>query len=170
MDTTAQQKQTPPTQQGKTQPVQQPASPASPGGPASQLGGQPHVPPTPPQTPISTPHKEFAPVAQPQEFIKPSHPEVVVSPELQERGVEQSKDTEQVQLSAEQKKAGIEAAKEATPIQTAPSGVVQLPPLPITQDAALQVRKTRPVADSIRWLAELVLEQVKRAHQQIRKN
>lgn len=166
---TAQQKQTPLVQQGKTQQVQQPASPASPGGPVSQPGGQPHIPPAP-QMPISTPHKEFAPVAQPQEFIKPSQPEVPVSPELQEHGVEQSKDTEQVQLSAEQKKAGIEAAKEATPLQTEPSGVVQLPPLPISQDAAVQVKKTRPVADSIRWLAELVLEQVKRAHQQIRKN
>lgn len=162
MDTTAQQKNTPPTQQGKTQPVQQPVQPASPASP----GGQP---PQAPQTPISTPHKEFAPATQPQEFIKPSQPEVPVSKELQEYGVEQSKDTEQVQLSTEQKKVGLEAAKEATPVQTTPTGMVQLPPLPITQDTALQVKKTRPVADSIRWLAELVLEQVKRAHKQVRK-
>lgn len=126
----------------------------------------PQTLPTPP-TPVSVPGpgKELVhgPLAPVQEYVMPSEPEPTIHPELKEYGVEASSDAEVIKLSASQQRVGIEAAKESVPVKTSPTGAVQFP---LQGEEIVRIKKTRPVTESIRWLAELVLEELKKAYQQ----
>lgn len=130
----------------------------------------PQVAPPPPAqqpTPVSVPGpgKElvYAPLAPVQEYVMPSEPEPTIHPELKEYGVEASSDAEVIKVSASQQSVGIEPAKESVPVKTSPTGAVQFP---LLGAEIVQIKKTRPITESIRWLAELVLEELKKAYQQ----
>ncbi len=119
------------------------------------------------QQPIGTPHKEFAPiVGAVAEYVTPTETEPVVRPELKEHGVEVSPSSKQPKIHPLAGEAGLAKAKESVPVPTDTTGMVQLP---LAQTDAFTIKKTRPVADSVRWLAELVLEQIKKAHKQLMK-
>jgi hypothetical protein len=126
----------------------------------------------PPQ-PVSGPNKEFVPLAKPadtqvQEIIQPTETEPSVPLELQELGVEAQSSPEQPKISQEvQKVTGITPAKDAVPVPTTPSNMVQLPSFPMNGEQAENAIKTHPVSDSIRWLASLIIEQTKRAQRQV---
>lgn len=119
---------------------------------------------TVPLSPISPPQKEQQPVvsASPQEeLIKPSETEPVVYPELSEIGVE--KVSEAPKLSVEDQTAGLSLASESTPVVTKPTGAVQLP---MTEREAKQVLKMhKKIADSIVWMATLIIKHFKRIHE-----
>ncbi len=127
----------------------------------------PQITPPAQSTPVSVPGpgKELihAPLAPVQEYVMPSEPEPTIHPELKEYGVEASSDAEDIRLSVSQQSVGIEPAKESVPVQTSPTGAVQFP---LKGEEIVQIKKTRPVTESIRWLAELVLEELKKAYQQ----
>lgn len=137
-----------------------------------QSQNQPSVVPVVPQpqagpvqvSPISPPQKEQQPVvsAAPQEeLIKPSETEPVVYPELSEIGVE--KVSEAPKLSVEDQTAGLSLASESTPVVTKPTGAVQLP---MTEREAKQVLKMhKKIADSIVWMATLIIKHFKRIHE-----
>lgn len=111
--------------------------------------------------PVSLPHKEHAPAVGPVEYgaIQPSEVEPQIAPEVAEAGVEASPDPHTPAIHPVAKQAGMTHAKQHAPVSTTPGGRIQLP---MTQVNAQQVKKTASVKDSIRWLAELVLEQFKR--------
>lgn len=122
---------------------------------------------TVPQQPIGTPHKEFAPiVGTVAEYVTPTETEPVVSAELKEHGVEVSPGGKQPEIHPLAGEVGLVKAKESVSVPTDTTGMVQLP---LAQADAFTIKKTRPVADSVRWLAELVLEQIKKAHKQLMK-
>jgi len=129
----------------------------------------PQIPPPPPpqSTPVSVPgpgkEQIHVPLAPVQEYVMPSEPEPIIHPELKEYGVEASSDAEDMKVNASQQRVGIEPAKESVPVSTSPTGAVQFP---LQGEEIVQIRKTRPVTESIRWLAELVLEELKKAYQQ----
>ncbi len=137
-----------PTAQQTTRPIQQPV-------PSSRATDTP-VPPAPePVSPVST-HPEQGPrvVDAPSEVVaEPSQPELSLSPELQEAGVDHGADAREQKLSDEVKEAGVAHAKETTPVTAVPTPTVSLP---MTQPEAL-VAKKQSVKKSIRWLAEKVL-------------
>ncbi len=119
--------------------------------------------PTPPNA-MSGPLKEFGPtVAAPvAEVLTPSDVEPDIPQEVKEAGVEASPNTEQPKIPQQvQQLTGIKPVSDAVPVPTAPSDTIQLP---MPEPEAEQVIKTKKVADSIRWLATLILEQAKRAH------
>ena len=92
-----------------------------------QQGVQPNQPSEPVQNvsqasvPVGGKEHASGTVAEAQ----PAQPEVIVSQEVQEAGVEATS-SEEVQLTEEHKQAGIEPAKEATPLPQGPTNI-QLP-------------------------------------------
>lgn len=126
------------------------------------------VPPVP-VPPVVVPHKEAEPIASPtsstvEEYIQPSHKEPEIPPELVPH-MENSLDNQAVRLTDEHKDVGIEPAKESVPVATEPTGSVNLP---ISPQQAYKVTKTnKNVADSILWLATLILKHAKIMHQKI---
>lgn len=120
----------------------------------------------PPVVPAATPHKEAEPIAThsqaPDEFIQPSENiEPAITPEVAEAGVEVV--SERPPLPDAAQKLGVTHAKESTPVQTQPTGQVQLP---MTKQQAHQTLKLhKKVTDSIVWLAFLILRQFKITHQ-----
>ncbi len=115
-------------------------------------------------SPVSPPQKEQQPVVslQPQEeFIKLSETEPVVHPELSEIGVE--KVSEAPNLSLGDQAAGLSLAKESTPVVTNQTSAVQLP---MTEQEAKKVLKMhKKIADSIVWMATLIIKHFKKIHQ-----
>lgn len=92
------------------------------------------------------------------DFIKPSEIEPNIHHEAAEVGVETV--SEMPKLTEEHAKVGIGLSKEATPVQTSPSGAVQLP---MTAKQAKNIMKTHnKITDSVLWLAVLVLRQIKK--------
>lgn len=92
-----------------------------------------------------------------KEFITASEPTPKILPEVKDAGVEEVKDA--LPLTEEHKALGIEHAKESTPVVTEPSGIVGSP---LTKAQAKQIIKMhKKIADSIVWLAMLVLKQFK---------
>lgn len=119
--------------------------------------------PTPPNA-MSGPLKEFGPTlaAPVAEVLTPSDAEPDIPQEVKEAGVEASPNTEQPNISPQvQQLTGIKPVSDAVPLPTAPSDTIQLP---MPEPEAEQLIKTKKVADSIRWLATLIVEQTKRAH------
>lgn len=95
------------------------------------------------------------------EHIKPSQPELHVSSELKEAGVETIE--ERPLLTPEDHAVGIQHVKETTPVITQPTGAVALP---MTAQQAQQTLKLhKKITESIVWLASLVLKQFKMQHQ-----
>lgn len=119
----------------------------------------PQVPAQAGTTPVGTVQKEQAPPVGMQEtpYIQPSEAEPVLSKEVSEAGVEPV--SEMPKLTIEDKRAGLEPAKEAVPVQTEPTGVIQLPMTAQQARSILKVHKK--VTDSFRWLALLILRQIK---------
>lgn len=91
--------------------------------------------------------------------VAASHPEVVVSEQVQEAGVESHPDPEVVQLTPDQQKAGIQPAKEATPLPLQPT----LINLPIPEEKMQSILKRPNPTDSITWLATLLKKILTRA-------
>src|SRR5581483_8296125 len=106
-------------------------------------------------TPVGSVQKETGPVKAATEFVKPSESAPSVSPELAEMGVETK--GEHPTLTPADLQAGITHAKEATPVLTQPTSSVQYPMNAQQAKRALHAR----VGDSIRWLALLILRQMK---------
>lgn len=84
--------------------------------------------------------------------MQESHPQVEVSKELQEAGVEKGEDADRDKLPEEQIAKADDAAKQPD-TQASASGV----PLPMTAQQAEEVKKKSKIRDSIKWLAELIL-------------
>lgn len=147
------------TARDQTQDATQPA-----GGAQRHTASQPMQPPPPPtHTPVSLPHKELAPSGQSvdhQADIRISAPEPELRPEVAEAGVSVTTHTPPVHADAAA--AGLAPAKDAAPVVTTPTGSVQLP---MTRGQARQAKEKYGIRFSIRWMAELVLEQFKRARQ-----
>lgn len=121
-----------------------------------------------PVAPVSTGHKEAAPMLQSVD-IKPSdHTELVpnVDQELKEAGVEHTPQVEHPKLTAEDKKAGIEVAKAAVPVSSVTGSKVKLP---FTEEKVEEIRKTTSLKDSLRWFAEEVLREIKKTHEKLTK-
>ncbi len=121
-----------------------------------------------PDNPVSPSGKEFGPTtpASVKEYIQPSQPEVTLSEEVKEAGVQPSPNTSQPALPPQQKHPQITLAKESVPVQTNPQGVIQLP---MQEDRAIEVIKTNKPMESVRWLATLILEQAKKAHRLLKR-
>lgn len=153
-------------------------SPASPAGGSNQQGGpadqtaNPNLvsnPPTvtEPVSPVSPPQKEQVepvlgenapePTAKAEEWVKPSEVEPEIHPEVEQAGIE--KVSELPEMKEEHKEAGIGLAKEAIPVQTKPTGVVQLP---MTEKEADRQIKSTGDTDSPHWLAVLIKKLWKR--------
>ncbi|MCL5010504.1 MAG: hypothetical protein M1289_02780 [Patescibacteria group bacterium] len=91
------------------------------------------------------------------ELIRPSEPELSISDEEKEAGAEGV--SQYPKLSEEHAKIGIRHAGEGVPASAVPSGMVQLPM--DSQKATGILRMHKKVSESIVWLAELVLRQIK---------
>lgn len=110
------------------------------------------------QMPVSTPvgSKEGGPVAtNAAETLAPSTPEMEVSPELQEMGVEAKSEIPSLPEAVE--KIGVKQAKESVSVSTVSgSGVT----LPMTKIQAQQIIKThKDIRESLLWLALLIFRQ-----------
>jgi hypothetical protein len=116
--------------------------------------------PTPPNA-VSGPLKEFGPsVAVPAEIVMPTDVEPDIPQEVKEAGVEASPNTEQPKISQSvQHATGIQPAHDAVPVPITPSDMIKLP---MAEADAVQIIKTRSVAEAIRWFATLILRQTKR--------
>ncbi|MFH1832893.1 MAG: hypothetical protein ABH816_01850 [Candidatus Levyibacteriota bacterium] len=120
---------------------------------------------TEPVSPVSVPQKEIVepvlnqPIASEiqEEWVKPSQAEPEIQPEVEEAGVE--KVSELPRITEEHKQVGIEHAKESTPVQTKPSGTIQLPMT--EKEADSQIKSTKNT-DSPHWLAVLIKKIFKR--------
>lgn len=121
-----------------------------------QVQTQPQV------TSVSTPVKEQEPILSP-EAVRPSDVEPSLHPEVAEVGVEKVREVPA--LTLEDQRAGLTLAKEATPVPTQPSGIVQFPKS--GDEAKKLVRLHNRVADSVRWWLELIVKHFKRMHENI---
>lgn len=108
-------------------------------------------------TPVGSVQKESGPAVA-TDFIKPTEKAPEVPAQLTELGVEATPSQESPKLSLEDKKAGLGLAKESTAVITSPSGMVTLPMSGQQAKQALH----RKVSDSMRWLAMLILRQLKK--------
>lgn len=117
-----------------------------------------------PQVPAATPHKEAEPVAistqASAEFLKPSEVAPEISKEVAEAGVEAVSETPPV--TPLHKQMGIEPAKESVPVQTQPSGAVQLPQS--QEEAATLLKKNSDVRNSRTWWLTWFIRQFKISH------
>lgn len=92
-----------------------------------------------------------------EEFIQLGETSPEIPEEVKEVGVEVTPQTENPDISNEvQQATGIEPAKDAVPVPTAPSGMVQLPNMPMDEVTAVQAMRTGKTNESRRWLATLV--------------
>ena len=111
-------------------------------------------------TPVSVPQKEFEAIPSPlnnQEVVKPTELEPKLNQEVKEAGVEVV--SEKPVLDHKHGEIGVIHSHESITVQTEPSGIVQLP---MTAQQAQNIIKThKGIADSIVWLAVLVLRQIK---------
>lgn len=109
---------------------------------------------------------EHGPIGNNQErvYITESQPEIKLHPEVEKAGVEVAPPEEIKVLEQVTRIAGLEPAKEAVPVNTEPTGKVQLPPLPFSNTEVDQVIKTTKLNESKHWLAALtkyVIESIK---------
>lgn len=103
-----------------------------------------------PESPAGSLQKEH-------ESIFASEQEPKLHAEVIEAGVEK---VSKMPMTSDHERVGIKLAKESVPVQTAPSGAVQLP---LTKQQAKSILKAhKKVTDSILWLAILVLRQLKK--------
>ncbi|MFH1186599.1 MAG: hypothetical protein V1697_00305 [Candidatus Levyibacteriota bacterium] len=109
------------------------------------------------QTSANVIHKETEPIAASEPLVLSSEKEPELHPEVKTAGVEIV--SEAPKLTKEDAEAGITYAKEATPVETEPSGKVQLPMTEQKAEETLKMHKK--IAESIRWLALSVLRQIK---------
>ncbi len=124
------------------------------------------TPPTPSTQPVSLLHKELGLSRPTQDYgsVSLSEPEPYISEEVAEAGVEVTPDTYRPDIPPDAAKLGVTPAKAATPVVTTSATKITLP---LTEEKATLAKKTYSIKDSIRWLAELVLEQLKRAREKV---
>lgn len=138
---------------------------------SNQVTNQPLV--NTPPSPVSPPQKEQVEpilgqatseaILKPEGWIEPSEKEPQIHPEVAEAGVERVSSTPE--LTPEAQKTGLRLAKESTPVSTQPSGAVQLP---ISEQKSKNIlRFHKKVANSVTWLAVLVLKHFKKIHRKI---
>ena len=101
--------------------------------------------------------KEHGPVAS--DGLRPSAPEPEVHPELEQIGVRSVPEFPEVK--PEHQKVGISPAKESVPVQTAPSGLAQIP---MTEEEARQTLKHSKPSESRFGLATLIVKFFKSIH------
>lgn len=156
MDDTAQSKAQSDDQQGGTTPAQE----------VPQSGTQSWTQQSPSTQPVSLPHKELGPSRPTHDYgsVSLSEPEPYISEEVAEAGVEVTPDTYRPDIPSDVVKLGVTPAKAATPVVTTSTGKITLP---LTQESAQTAKKTYSIRDSMRWLAELVLEQLKRVQEKV---
>lgn len=145
-------------------PTQDDTKQAIPQDPADQV--QPQTQPAQQPEPVSLPHKEFVPRTQVSEAssLEQSMVEPEIAPEVAEAGVEVTPVQHTPKIHPDAAKAGLSPAKEATPVITTPTGIIKLP---MTEEEAKEVRKVYGIKDSMRWRAELVLEQLKKIYRKL---
>lgn len=137
------------------QAVQQPAS-----APVQEPVSEPVAAQAPP-APVSVPHKESEPVGtslDSVDLLKHSEVSPEIPQEIKEVGV--SEVSEHPQISPDVKKLGVELTHEAQKPALGPSGTFQSP---MTQKEANHILKAhKKIADSLVWLAALVVKQFKK--------
>lgn len=118
------------------------------------------APQTSPGYVASSPHsKEHAPI----EHIRPSDPgeaQVEIHQELKEHGVEARQDETKLELAREQQNVGMQHAPAAHTV-TRELSREERPEFPLSQTQAIEEKKKGSVWNSVRWLAEEVLKQMK---------
>lgn len=145
--------------------------PQQPAMPATQAGLAPvQEPPVKQehQMPVSGHNKEagFSVTVSEASAVAPSPQESMpeIPPEVKEAGVEAAIDTQKVQVPQPvQQLTGVTPAKADVPVVPVPVVTVGN----MNDIEAEQVVKTRPVTDSMRWLAMLVVEHAKRVHSKV---
>ncbi|MBI2033166.1 MAG: hypothetical protein HYT10_01745 [Candidatus Levybacteria bacterium] len=153
--------QTPPPGPGVSSLSQQPS------GPVEQQTSATVSQPTS-SSPVGGFNKEQAPIVYPfetGEVITASEKEPVLHPEIQEAGVEVSRNPEIPDLTIHDKNAGIKHSGDILPVNTAPTGAVQLP---MTEEEANSVlKKGKNPKKSLTWLAIAVIRQMKIMHRKL---
>lgn len=134
--------------------------------PLGTQGTQSGTQQSPSTAPVSLPHKELGSSRPTHDYgsISLSEPEPYLSEEVAEAGVEVTPDTYRPDIPPDAAKLGVTPAKAATPVVTTTTTKIVLP---LTEETAMQAKKTFTIKDSMRWLAELVLEQLKRVHEKV---
>lgn len=114
--------------------------------------------------PISGASKETGPVGHINNesiALQVTEQEPVLSPEVKEVGVVSVKNSEQINIKPDVSAAGVEVVKTAVPVQTMPSGNIQLP---MTEEEAKKAIKTHRAADAAYGLGTEVLKYLRRLH------
>ncbi len=116
--------------------------------------------------PVSSLHKEQTPIRsnEAMHVSEASESQPEISAELKEIGVEESKDDEQLKLSASQELAGLEPAKESVPMNSHIAASMKFPQQPFTGNEAADIIKTTSPDESKHWLAVLVLSILHKLH------
>lgn len=129
------------------------AQPPVPGNASQLLGG----------------HKEQEPIPSTSfdagDVIEASEPQesVVLHPEVKEAGVEHV--TQTVELPPEVAQAGITLMHEATPVQTQPTGIVQLKMS--EEQVTTELKTHKNIRDSLSWLLIEMKKQYERMHRRM---
>lgn len=113
--------------------------------------------PQQPQAPIGGVAKESGPLPQvtkPVEFIQPTEQLVPIEQELQDIGVESV--NQNAKVTAEQKNIGINLSPALTPAPIQPTKNIQFS---MSEEEAEKVSKENKVANSLTWLALMILKQ-----------
>lgn len=121
----------------------------------------PHLPPTPPPAPVGSMHKEAGPTMSVEtpvsEILTPTEVAPELSPEVEQAGVELSKNTELPDLTMHDRNAGVSHAPVIAPIPTQPSGMIELP---IPEEQALETaKKEKNPKKSLSWYVRTILRQ-----------
>ena len=129
-----------------------------------------------PENPVSGPNREFGPPRAPieapvEDFVQLGEPTPDIPQEVQEAGVEAVPSTEHPQIHPDvQEATGITPVQTAVQVPQAPSGIVQLPNMPMDEATAVQTIKEAKPSESRRWLAiltQFLLAKAKRLHGQL---
>lgn len=125
----------------------------------NQIQGQ--VPNQPPQQGgAGSLVKEHGPIATGD--VQPSGIEPEIHRELEQIGVKSVPEFPEVK--PEHQRIGISPAKESVPVQTVPSGHVQIP---MTEEEARQTLKEEKPENALKWLAALIVKHFKQAHHKL---
>jgi len=133
---------------------------------SAQQATQKGMQPAPGTEPVSLPHKELGPSRPTHDFgsVSLSEPEPYLSEEVAEAGVEVTPNTHTPDIPPDAAKLGVSPANAAMPVVATSTTKITLP---LTEEKAVMAKKTYSIKDSMRWLAELIIEQLKRAHEKV---
>lgn len=107
----------------------------------------------------SAPHKEHAPVTEHVRISDPVESQPEIEAELREAGVEAKHDEARLDLTREQQNAGVSHSPQTAPVN--PHVEAPKAEFPMQYEFATEESKKGSVWNSLRWLATLVVKQMK---------